>query len=170
MRRATTKKPGILLSKFITLVSCLLLILSGCSLLPENSNSPYLSPITSPSPGSSHIINLTPLPTRGPLTDSDLAMKIVQNMSLDQKLGQMVIVEFYGSTLNTDLNQMIQGNRVGGVLIENGNGNAQTRIQLVALNQAMQKAATIPLFMSTDFEGGYVNELRRITGERPSEQ
>lgn len=170
MRRATTKKPGILLSTFIALVSCLLLILSGCSLLPDNSNSPYLSPITSPSPGSSHIINLTPLPTRGPLTDSDLAMKIVQNMSLDQKLGQMVIVEFYGSTLNTDLNQMIQGNRVGGVLIENGNGNAQTRSQLVALNQAMQKAATIPLFISTDFEGGYVNELRRITGERPSEQ
>ena len=97
-------------------------------------------------------------------------MRIVQNMTLDQKLGQMVIVEFYGSTLNTDLNQMIQGNQVSGVLIENSNGNAQTRSQLVSLNQGMQKAAAIPLFISTDFEGGYVNELRLITGERPSEQ
>src|SRR6266536_6559869 len=170
MRQKITRKPGIALSKFVTSVSCFLLIPSGCSLLPENSNGPHLSPIASASPTGSHIINLSPLPTRGSLTDSDLAMKIVQNMSLDQKLGQMVIVEFYGSTVNTDLNQMIQSNRVSGVLIENKNGNAQTRSQLIALNQAMQKAAAIPLFISTDFEGGYVNELRLITGERSSEQ
>ncbi len=170
MRQEITRKPGIALSKFVTLVSSFLLILSSCSLLPENSNGPYLSPVASASATGSHAINLTPLPTRGSLTDSDLAMKIVQSMSLDQKLGQMVIVEFYGSALNTDLNQMIQGNRVSGVLIENKNGNAQTRSQLIALNQAMQKAAGIPLFISTDFEGGYVNELRLITGERSSEQ
>ena len=170
MRQEITRKPGIALSKFVMLVSCFLLILSGCSLLPENSNGPYLSPVASASPTGSHALNLSPLPTRGSLTDSDLAMKIVQSMSLDQKLGQMVIVEFYGSTLNSDLNQMIQGNRVSGVLIENKNGNAQTRSQLISLNQAMQKAAAIPLFISTDFEGGYVNELRLITGERSSEQ
>src|SRR5256714_6541963 len=170
MRQEITRKPGIALSKFVTLVSCFLLILSSCSLLPENSNGPHLSPIASASPTGSHIINLSPLPTRGSLTDSDLAMKIVQNMSLDQKLGQMVIVEFYGSALNADLNQRIQGNRVSGALIENKNGNAQTRSQLIALNQAIQKAAAIPLFISTDFEGGYVNELRLITGERSSEQ
>lgn len=90
-------------------------------------------------------------------------------MSLDQKLGQMVIVEFNGSTLNSDLIQMIQGNRISGVLIENKNGNAQTRTQLTTLNAAMQGQAHVPLFISTDFEGGVVNELRRITGERPSE-
>ena len=158
------------LSKFITVVSCLLLILSGCSLLPDNSSGQHLSPIATASPTGSHIVGLSPLPTTGPLTDSELAMRIVQNMTLDQKLGQMVIVEFYGSTLNTDLNQMIQGNQVSGVLIENSNGNVQARSQLVSLNQGMQKAAAIPLFISTDFEGGYVNELRLITGERSSEQ
>ncbi len=108
-----------------------------------------------------------------PRTDSDIAHSIVQGMTLDQKLGQMVIVEFYGSTLNADLMQMIQGNQVGGVLIENKNGNAQTRTQLVTLNQGMQAKASsqnaLPLFITTDFEGGIVNELRRITGERMSE-
>lgn len=34
----------------------------------------------------------------------------------------------------------------------------------------MQKATSVPLFISTDFEGGVVNELRQITGERASEQ
>src|SRR5438105_694126 len=179
--RHTTTGPGAIncaptqrihLSKFIALLSCFLLILSGCSLMPDNSKGAYLSPISSPSasPGGSHPINLSPLPTTGPLSDSDLAMRIVQKMTLDQKLGQMVIVEFFGSTLTTDTNQMIQGNQVSGVLIENKNGNAQSRSQLIALNQAMQKAALIPLFITTDFEGGYVNELRLITGERSSEQ
>jgi beta-N-acetylhexosaminidase len=103
------------------------------------------------------------------LTDADVATRIVHNMSLDEKLGQMVIVEFYGSTLNSDLIQMIQTYHVSGVLIENKNGNAQTRTQLVTLNSAMQGQTHIPLFISTDYEGGLVNELRQITGERPSE-
>jgi hypothetical protein len=68
-------------------------------------------------------------------------------MSLEEKLGQMVIVEFYGSTLNSDLQQMIQQSHISGVLIENKNGNAQTRAQLVSLNRAMQSAAHIPLLL-----------------------
>jgi beta-N-acetylhexosaminidase len=105
-----------------------------------------------------------------PLSDSDLAQKIVQNMSLDDKLGQMVIVEFYGATLTADDIQMVHADHVSGVLIENKNGNAQTRSQLTTLNTALQGQAQIPLFITTDFEGGIVNELRQITGERPSEQ
>src|SRR5579864_4034798 len=81
----------------------------------------------------------------------------------------MVIVEFYGSTVTADDMQMIQGNQVSGILIENKNGNAQTRDQLVSLIHGMQGLAHIPLFVTTDYEGGIVNELRLITGERPSE-
>src|SRR5215469_15855859 len=150
-------------AKFILLFCCLLVISSGCaSLFSGVTGSTY-----QPAP----VIKKTPTPTNTPTpaTDSDLARSLVQGMTLDQKLGQMVIVEFYGSTLNADLVQMIQGNRIGGVLIENKNGNAQTRDQLVTLNKAMQGQAHMPLFISTDFEGGVVNELRQITGERPSE-
>ncbi len=112
----------------------------------------------------------TPLSIPGKIiTEDDLLNAIVQHMSLDQKLGQMVIVEFYSSTFDAHLQQMVLKNFISGVLIENGNGNAQTRAQLFALNHDMQARAHIPLFISTDYEGGVVNELRRITGERPSE-
>ncbi len=150
-------------SKLIILFCCLLVIFSGCASL--------FSGVTGSAYQLAPVIKKTPAPTNTPtpVTDSDLARSLVQGMTLDQKLGQMVIVEFYGSTLNADLVQMIQGNRIGGVLIENKNGNAQTRDQLVTLNKAMQGQAHIPLFISTDFEGGVVNELRQITGERPSE-
>lgn len=140
----------------------LLLLLCACS-LPGSAATP-----ATPTPGSTAIPTSTPVPTAIPLTDSGLATRMVQHMTLDQKLGQMVIVEFYGSTLNSDLQQMINNEHISGVLIENNNGNAQTRDQLVSLNKAMQKDASLPLFISTDYEGGVVNELRRITGERPS--
>lgn len=140
-----------------SLICCLLVILSGCGSLFSSSQATPTAPAAGPSP----------TPTLA--TESDIASALVQKMSLDEKLGQMVIVEFYGSTLNADLTQMITGNHIGGVLIENKNGNAKTRDQLVTLNQAMQGQAKIPLFISTDYEGGPVNELRQITGEKPSE-
>ena len=157
-------------SRIIALLACLLFIFSACSLTPDNSKGAYLSPIPTKTFTPSHSISLSPMSTTTPLTDSALASRIVQGMSLDQKLGQMVIVEFYGATVNGDLTQMIQHNQVSGVLIENKNGNAQSRGQLVSLIQGMQKQAPIPLFITTDFEGGVVNELRQITGERASEQ
>src|ERR1700730_14671013 len=83
---------------------CLLLFLSGCVSLfsgtsGSNSTSPpvtvtYLTTVANPSPTA--------------LSESQLASALVQNMSLDQKLGQMVIVEFYGPALNADLMHMIQ--------------------------------------------------------------
>jgi len=155
----------------IFILGCLLLILSSCSLAPASTNAGVRP---TPTPGGTATApaftpaNTSPTPA-APLTDSDIARGIVRNMTLEQKLGQMVIVEFYGPTLNADLMQMIQGSQIGGVLIENKNGNAQTRNQLITLNQGMQAAAHIPLFITTDFEGGYVNELRRITGERMPE-
>jgi beta-N-acetylhexosaminidase len=142
----------------------LLIVLSGCtSILQGTGGSASQS-----TPG------ITPLPTATPTprplnTDSEIAQALVQSMSLEQKLGQMVISEFYGSSLNSDLIKMIKDSGISGVLIENKNGNAKTRSQLIALNKAMQGQATFPLFISTDFEGGQVNELRLITGERPSE-
>ncbi|HZS77625.1 MAG TPA: glycoside hydrolase family 3 N-terminal domain-containing protein [Ktedonobacteraceae bacterium] len=151
---------------FICILACLLLILSGCASLFSGVSGNNATPTI--------ISNYTPTivtnavsPT--PMSDSDYAQALVQHMTLDEKLGQMVIVEFYGSTLNSDLIQMIQGNHISGVLIENKNGNAQTRPQLVSLISGMQGQARLPLFVTTDYEGGVVNELRRITGERPSE-
>jgi beta-N-acetylhexosaminidase len=141
---------------------CCLLLLASCASSSTNSSKPATTPTT-------RSLALTAQPTPVTLSAAELAARMVQHMSLAEKLGQMVIVEFDGSTLNSDLQQMIQQNHISGVLIENKNNNAQTRSQLVALDQALQNAARVPLFISTDYEGGVVNELRQITGERPSD-
>ncbi|WP_201381569.1 glycoside hydrolase family 3 protein [Ktedonobacter sp. SOSP1-85] len=147
------------LSFAATWLLCLCLLLNACaqqvSIAPQTTATPQFP--------------AGPVPTPIVLDDAMLIQRIVQHMSLEQKLGQMVIVEFNGSTLDDTLRQMLQKYDVSGVLIENKNGNAQTREQLTVLNKAMQQAALFPLFITTDYEGGVVNELRRITGERPSE-
>lgn len=147
------------------LACCLLVLLSGCVSLFSgvDVNSAQVTPTRI---GASPTASATP---RALNTESELAQALVQTMTLDQKLGQMVISEFYGSTLNNDLIQMLKGSQISGVLIENKNGNAKTRNQLVSLNKAMQAQAALPLFITTDYEGGLVNELRQITGERASE-
>ena len=148
--------------RLLVLFCCLLLVISGCTTAPSQSSAPATPRATPTVPVQNTVVGK-------PLTDSDLVTAMVHKMSLDQKLGQMVIVEFYGATLNSDLQQMIAQDNIGGVLIENKNGNAQSRNQLVTLNKAMQAQTRVPLFISTDYEGGVVNELRLITGERPSE-
>jgi beta-N-acetylhexosaminidase len=164
VRHRYQQKRRKLLEKTATLfkLGCVLIIESACSTLPSTSAAPT-STRTKPTP--------TPISTvtGKNITEDDVLKAIVQRMSLDQKLGQMAIVEFYSSTFDANLQQMVLKNHIGGVLIENKNGNAQTRAQLVTLNRAMQARTHIPLFISTDYEGGLVNELRLITGERPSE-
>lgn len=145
--------------QLIAIFCSLLFIITGCSSTTGSAIPPTATPSASK----------TPVPTPTPPSDDVLIARTVHNMTLDQKLGQMVISEFYTGTFNNDLQQMIENDHISGVLIENKNGNAQTRDQLVALNKAMQAKAHIPLFISTDYEGGIVNELRLITGERPSE-
>src|SRR5258708_18577159 len=123
----------------VLLYCCLLMLLSGCISVFSGANDTTArsTPVI--------ITPTMPTPTPRPLTtNSEIAQALVQSMSLDQKLGQMVISEFYGATLKSDLTQMIKKYAISGVLIENKNGNAQTRDQLISLNKAMQSQAAIP--------------------------
>ena len=123
---------------------CCLLLLTACSSTGNQTGKTLQN-------GRSSYATAVPVPESPVLTDEMLIDTITRQMSLEQKLGQMVIIEFYGSTLDQDLRQMLLHNYISGVLIENKNGNAQTRDQLVTLTKAMQAQTHTPLFISTDF-------------------
>ncbi len=92
--------------------------------------------------------------------------QMIAQMSLDEELGQMLIVEFDADTFNDNLQQEIVEMHIGGTILY---GNTiETINQAAALNQAAQAQAKIPLFVSIDQEGGCVNRLKNITGDRPS--
>jgi beta-N-acetylhexosaminidase len=102
------------------------------------------------------------------LTPQQYINLIIQHMTLDQKLGQMMIVEFLGPTYSYGISTMISQYNVGMVLLYSSDGNIQSKTQLKGLIAQMQQASSIPLLISVDQEGGYVDRLVSLDGPRPS--
>lgn len=110
----------------------------------------------------------TPGTAAQPLTPQEYINSIVQHMTLQQKLGQLMIVQFVGPTYGLDISAMINQYDVGAVLVFTANGNVVSKPQLKGLIQQMQHNSAIPLIVAIDQEGGTVDRLVNLDGPRPS--
>ncbi|HEY1352334.1 MAG TPA: glycoside hydrolase family 3 N-terminal domain-containing protein [Ktedonobacteraceae bacterium] len=96
-----------------------------------------------------------------------LASLYVDHMSLDDKIGQLIMLEFNETSYSDNLDYALNTLHVGGVILYD--------IQLNSFRQArgdiahMQARASLPLLISTDQEGGIVNRLHKIYGPALSE-
>ncbi len=100
-----------------------------------------------------------------PLTPSQYAALLVQQLTLDQEVGQLMLAQFVGTTVNPDIVQMINAEGVSGVLYFSS--NIRSPAQLRALNAQLQSMASIPLLISVDQEGGTVNRFLNVLGPLP---
>jgi len=101
-------------------------------------------------------------------TPEEYANLIIQKMSLDQKLGQMMLVQFTGPAYSLELSTMVKQYNVGSVLIFASNQNIMDKGQLKGVIGQMQADSPIPLAVSIDQEGGPVDRLATLDGVRPS--
>ena len=96
----------------------------------------------------------------------ELASLYVMHMSLDEKLGQMIMTESEQNNYSDDLNYMITQLHVGGMIMYES--HLQTASQAKTTTRLAQQNAKIPLLISVDEEGGlYVHRLENIYGARP---
>jgi len=93
---------------------------------------------------------------------------LIHRMTLDQKLGQMMIVQFAGSWYSAGVAAMINRHQIGAVVLYGRNGNIQDKEQLKLLIDLMQNDSAVPLLVAIDQEGGNVDRLASLDGERPS--
>ncbi len=95
-----------------------------------------------------------------------LASLYVSHMSLDEELGQLFLVEYNETGYSPDLEKMISQLHAGGVILYKWQMFTfdQTKNDIVQMKQH----AKIPLFISTDEEGGWVDRLGNIYPFRPS--
>ncbi len=94
---------------------------------------------------------------------------LVQNMTLDQKLGQMMIVQFVGPEYGLDISTMISQYNVGAAILFGVNNNIQDRSQLKSLIGQMHSNSTpLPMVVAIDQEGGTVDRLINLDGPRSS--
>ncbi|WP_236600570.1 glycoside hydrolase family 3 N-terminal domain-containing protein [Ktedonobacter sp. SOSP1-85] len=97
---------------------------------------------------------------------------LISSMSLDEKLGQLIIVEYlYSDYPNTELPAMI-AQHVGGYLYQAANHNfeypSNTIDAVKQLGDLANKDARIPLLIAVDQEGGLVNKIATFFGDAPA--
>ncbi|HZU03641.1 MAG TPA: glycoside hydrolase family 3 N-terminal domain-containing protein [Ktedonobacteraceae bacterium] len=99
------------------------------------------------------------------LTDKQVADMYLSRMTLDQKLGQLFMVQYWGYSYSDDLQYMIHDQYVGGVIMYGAQMHTfkQTKDDI----SRMQKEARMPLLISSDEEGGFVQRIMNIYGDRP---
>lgn len=96
-----------------------------------------------------------------------LASLYVSHMSLDLKLGQLIMLEFNETSYSDNLDYAINTLHVGGVIMYQIQMNTFTQTKNDIAH--MQARTDIPLIISTDQEGGIVNRLSNIYGPAMSE-
>lgn len=99
----------------------------------------------------------------------DEILETISNMSLDEKIGQLVISGFYGTTLDENILKLIKENKISGVILFNRNVNDSNT--LLSLNNSLKesnKNNKLPLFISVDEEGGSVTRMPKDIKRLPT--
>jgi beta-N-acetylhexosaminidase len=81
--------------------------------------------------------------------------------SLDIKIGQMILIGFPGPAVDSKVLDEIRAGKVGSIILfEKNIPPTNSFVALKKIIWTYQQAATIPLFISIDQEGGRVNRLK----------
>jgi beta-N-acetylhexosaminidase len=89
-----------------------------------------------------------------------------KNMTLEQKIGQVMMIGFDGTTLENDLRRVITEQHVGGVIFfaRNVESPAQVAALTNELQQIARESGSPGLFIAIDQEGGTVARLTEDKG------
>ncbi len=160
----------------------ILLFLSGCSSSNDNNsnptktlkpsleasptvtNTPASTPTELPSP------TVAPTPTEDPVTEDippvsdndNTAQQLLNQMSLEEKIGQMFFVRCNKTTALDDLKNY----HLGGFILFSEDFSNQTKSSMKDVISGYQSVAQIPLLIGVDEEGGTVNRISKYTAFR----
>lgn len=87
-------------------------------------------------------------------------------MTLEEKIGQLLIVHFNGEAINEDAKTLIQDIHAGGIIYYNWSNSLSSPEQVSNLSRDLQTLASqnrypLPLFITIDQEGGIVTRLTK---------
>jgi beta-N-acetylhexosaminidase len=145
------------MKKLLALIICLFLLAAGCGKSmqppPVHGNNGY-----EPLPGEGG---------SGDMPSQDKIREILFNMTLEEKVGQMVIAGFTGIEPGDKVISLIRDQRVGGLIFfgRNISNEAQLKALVSSLREINEQPGSLPLFFAVDEEGGRVSRLPH--GDRP---
>lgn len=84
----------------------------------------------------------------------------LEDMSLDEKIGQMIIAGISGTTISEETKSLISQYQVGGLIAYKVNlEDEKQAVQLLNSLKTENTKNKFPLFLSIDQEGGYISRL-----------
>lgn len=151
---------------FIAVACITLIAIAGNTLAPLSPAPMTLFATTAPSPITTQRA-VTPEATSLPALLRQRAVTayingIISHMSLDEELGQMIMIGFAETQMDSSLAYEIEQYHIGSAIIYAF--NIQSTDQLKSLISGMQADSSIPLLIATDQEGGSVNRMYTIEG------
>ncbi|WP_276355892.1 beta-N-acetylhexosaminidase [Cohnella caldifontis] len=125
---------------------------------PAGTTAPPSSPSSVPSPSASSDSGAG---EGGASESGDDLARLVRSMTLEEKIGQLLLAGVEGTTADAAARRMIAEDRVGGIILFKNNLSSGVRSSVELLNglKAANAGNPAPLFLSVDQEGGRVNRL-----------
>lgn len=99
----------------------------------------------------------------------DLIKEKIDNMTLNEKIGQLIIAGFDGIALDDNAKSLIKDDKIGGIILFGE--NVESVPQLVNLTNSIKFENSnnkIPMFISVDEEGGSVSRMPKELRKFPS--
>lgn len=91
------------------------------------------------------------------------------DLTLEQKIGQMMLVGFPSGQIDAHFTELVEGCLAGNIIIftRNVGGREQLALLLDDIQKRVVKSTSIPAFIAADQEGGMVARLRREATHLP---
>lgn len=103
--------------------------------------------------------------------DVSLINKEIKQMTLEEKIGQLMIVGVNGTTFSKEMDILIRNYHVGGLIMMGKNiSTAPDMLKLINHSKKANKDNKVPLFISVDEEGGRVSRLPAEFKKLPSNE
>lgn len=104
-----------------------------------------------------------------PQEEKDPVEEQLDQLSLDEKIGQMILAGVQGTTLDAQAKQMITDQKVGGIIFYANNvSTVPGTAKFVQSIKDANRSNPVPIFMSVDQEGGKVSRMPETVESIPS--
>lgn len=144
--------------RYLMLLLILILIITSCKKANGNLNGNEYN-------------NTDDIVQENPIVDKekDEIKEMIRSMTLDEKIGQLIIVGKEGLAINDDDIYQLEVNKVGGFIFFSRNIDDETQV-LNLLNNLKESNSSnkVPIFLSVDEEGGRVSRLSKIYKKLPT--
>lgn len=104
-----------------------------------------------------------------PQEEKDPVQEQLDQLSLDEKIGQMILAGVQGTALDAQAKQMITDQKVGGIIFYANNvSTVPGTAKFVQSIKDANRSNPVPIFMSVDQEGGKVSRMPETVETIPS--